>query len=268
MESVTAALNIYSSLNHPRRVRPTIRYVLEDLGMDMPPLDVDLCDPTSFGVGDPCLDRLREQCDRLTENGDGCERLKLVKKPLMYRLKVNGRFRVVAWQERPSVDGSTLCEPFLTWACAWGLRKDGDPNDCYEHFKRLHNRDQLLPNQDDINRHHIELGARIISQAYSEAPLHLAAARSRRGQEVQCEIAGIEARLKLTGDPNCETLYIVLNRASLRRVGNKKAQEGILTQVFRAFEPHLALWDVIDPTEYDKDLSNHWEYAARFCVLP
>lgn len=259
--SVGAALDVFSSPVHPKRVRPTIRYLEDDLGWSLPPYSVDLCN-----ISSDSLDHLRTICTHLSSIG---EPLRVVKDSdkVVHRVVVRSRLRVVAWQEPPKKP--CFCEPFLTWACAEGLRRKGDHSDCYLYFERLYARDQLLPTADDVCRHRLELGARVVNEAAETALGHIACASRHAGQEVQCSIAGLDGKLLLLkGDDGIDELYIVLDRSGLRRIGGKPVQDAVLRGVFGAFEKYLMEYDEISPTDYPGSSLDAWETSVKYGFVP
>jgi hypothetical protein len=236
---------------HPRRVRPTLRCYCEDFGLPLPPASVDLCSYTTR-----TLTHLRSICVEL----ETYKRLLSAEDRIVRTVRVGSR-RVAAWQEGGAEPA--FCEPFLTWACAEGNRRD-----CYVKFKTLAAKGNLLPCRDDVLRHRIELDARIIQQAKRDVPDVLAAARAQPGTELEAQLGGIDTRLLVMQDATgVAELYVVLNRFVLRRLGNKQAQDLILMGVFRRFEKYCAAWEIISPTDYPGSALGPFEESVKYGLL-
>lgn len=125
------------------RVRPTLRCLVEDLGLAVPTLDVDL-----GTIDDPIVEEARRLAP---DSPRGQKRILAIKSPLVYRLRHSDR------------RGATWVDPANTmWLLAVERRREGAEDDAYEYFADLHRRGQLLPNRDDELRLRAELAAEIL----------------------------------------------------------------------------------------------------------
>lgn len=125
------------------RVRPTLRCLVEDLGLPIPPLDVDL-----GTIDNPIVEEARRLAP---DSPKGQKRILAIKSPLIYRLRHSDR------------RGATWVDPANTlWLLAVERRREGAEDDAYEYFADLHRRGQLLPNRDDELRFRAELAAEIV----------------------------------------------------------------------------------------------------------
>src|SRR5919108_972390 len=115
-----------------RRTRVTLRCVREDLGLDIPPVEIDL------GTLDHPL--VAEACRVAPTAPRGQKRILAIEHPLIYRLR-HGRWRGATWLE---IDEGRF------WLCAAAQRAAGSADDAYEHFLALHDAGQLLPDDDDL----------------------------------------------------------------------------------------------------------------------
>jgi hypothetical protein len=122
----------------PRRGRPTIRCFTQDLGLELPDLDVDLGD-----IDDPWLDELRRIAPR---SPTGQKRILSIRSPMVYRLRVSDE-RGATWLEESRN---------VVWLCAVQRREEGSGDDAYVWFAELHADNQLLPSDDDRLRDRAE----------------------------------------------------------------------------------------------------------------
>jgi hypothetical protein len=114
-----------------RRARPTIRCLTEDLGLELPELDVDLGD-----FHDPWLDELR----RIAPHSPaGQKRILSIRSPLVFRLRVSNE-RGATWLDEARG---------VVWLCAVQHREDGSDGDAFVRFAELHESGRLLPTDDD-----------------------------------------------------------------------------------------------------------------------
>jgi mRNA-degrading endonuclease RelE of RelBE toxin-antitoxin system len=103
-----------------RRARPTIRCLTEDLGSEIPGLDV--------GIGDiegAWLDELRRIAP---VSPQGQKRILAIVQPVVYRLRV-GSFRGATWVD----EGNGI-----VWLCAVHRREQDSDDDAYAWFADLH----------------------------------------------------------------------------------------------------------------------------------
>jgi hypothetical protein len=114
-----------------RRARPTIRCLRDDLGVELPTVDVDL-----GSAEHPLMEEARRAASAALR---GQKRILAIDHPLVYRLR-DGRWRGATWLEDEA-------ERF--WLLAGAQRAAGSYSDAYEVFVTLHDAGQLLPSGDD-----------------------------------------------------------------------------------------------------------------------
>jgi hypothetical protein len=119
------------------RARPTIRCLVEDLGIDLPDLGTDL-----GALDDPWIAELRRIAP---QSPMGQKRILSIAHPLVYRLRVSSE-RGATWVDE---DG-------FVWLCAVRRREDGSDDDAFEWFAELHQDGRLLPTEDDRLRDQAE----------------------------------------------------------------------------------------------------------------
>jgi hypothetical protein len=112
------------------RVRPTLRCLVEDLGLQIPPLDIDL-----GSLDDPMVAEARRLAP---DSPSGQKRILAIKSPLIYRLR-HGDLRGATWVDRND----------SLWLLAVERRKADSEDDAYEYFAELHRKGRLLPTGDD-----------------------------------------------------------------------------------------------------------------------
>ncbi len=114
-----------------RRTRVTIRCLRDDLGLELPTVDVDL-----GGLDHPLLAEARRVAPTAPI---GQKRILAIAHPLVYRLR-HGRWRGATWHES---------EAARFWLLAGAQREAGTREDAYEVFVALQEAGQLLPADDD-----------------------------------------------------------------------------------------------------------------------
>ena len=118
------------AMSETRRARPTIRCLVEDLGVELPDLTAYL-----GGLDEPWIDELR----RITpESPTGQKRILFVAHPLVYRLRLSSE-RGTTW----------LDEDGVGWLRAVRRRVEGSDDDAFRWFANLHKSGRLLPTDDD-----------------------------------------------------------------------------------------------------------------------
>lgn len=164
-----------------RRTRPTIRCLRDDLGLELPTIDVDL-----GTIEHPLMDEARRVAPTAPR---GQKRVLAIDHPLVYRLR-HGRWRGATWLEE---------EAARFWLLAGGRRAAGSRDDAYEVFVALQQSGQLLPTDDDRLRDVFERDTRVLAAARTEAPRSLQAASAVRGSDVLIRFGGlVDARLLLS----------------------------------------------------------------------
>jgi hypothetical protein len=110
-----------------RRTRVTLRCLLDDLKLEIPPVEVDL------GRLDHVL---VDEARRLTPTAPrGQKRILSIEHPLVYRVR-HGRWRGATWLE---TDATRF------WLCAGAQREEGSGEDAYEQFATLHRASGCCP---------------------------------------------------------------------------------------------------------------------------
>lgn len=228
-------------LHSRRRPRPTIRCLTEDLGLDLPPLDVDLGD-----LKHPWLDELRRIAPR---SPVGQKRILAIGHPLVYRLRVSSA-RGATW-----VDD----EQGIVWLCAVHRREVGSETDAYTWFSELHTRDQLLPSDDDRLRDRAEAVTRL-QRGLRLAFLQMAdRAVERPGNELKSDLGDyLPCRLLVLGGGELQEIWCALGvfaadgssvRAELRDVLFVALEEHLAPAVFEARSDwptgELRWWEVV-----------------------
>ena len=136
-------------MTRARRSRPTIRCLVEDLGVELPELSVDLGD-----IDHPWLEELRRIAPT---SPTGQKRILSISHPVVYRLRVSGE-RGATW----------LDDNEVVWLCAVRRREDGSDDDAFEWFAQLHAAERLLPSDDDQLRDRAEEVLRLHRRLTSE----------------------------------------------------------------------------------------------------
>jgi hypothetical protein len=131
------------------RTRPTLRCVVEDLELPVPPIEVDLGD----------LDHIliKEARRVAPDSPKGQRRILAIKYPLVFRIRHAG-LRGATWVDDQDV----------LWLLAVESRKEGSIDDAYEYFVGLHQKDRLLPDQQDTLRLRAEETAQLLIRLENE----------------------------------------------------------------------------------------------------
>lgn len=199
-----------------RRTRVTLRCVREDLGLVVPPVEVDL-----GNLDHPLVAEAR----RLASSAPrGQKRILSIEHPLIYRLR-HGRWRGATWFET---------EEARFWLCAGAHREEGSGEDAYERFAALHGAGRLLPDDDDRLRDALERNARIIDAAHGAIPNALKEALARRGHDVTvCFGELVDARLHATAAGD-EIWIAIATQAADRRFVDERLRDVLFRLVFDA----------------------------------
>jgi hypothetical protein len=107
-----------------------LRCLVEDLGLQIPPLEVEL-----GSINEPTIGEARRLAP---DSPRGQKRILGIKSPQIYRLR-HSDLRGATWVDRNDV----------LWLLAVERRKEDSENDAYEYFTELHRKGQLLPTEDD-----------------------------------------------------------------------------------------------------------------------
>jgi hypothetical protein len=166
-----------------RRTRVTLRCLREDLGLGVPPVEVDI------GTLDHPL--IAEARRIASEAPKGQKRVLSISYPLVYRLR-HGRWRGATWLE---ADESRF------WLCGAAQREEGSRDDAFEVFAALHEAGRLLPDDDDRLRDALERNARILDAAAAEIPALLEQASDKRGRDVPAQVGDlVDLRIHVASD--------------------------------------------------------------------
>lgn len=204
-----------------RRTRVTLRCVLEDLELDVPPVEVDL-----GALDHPLVAEARRIAPTAPR---GQKRILAIEHPLVYRLR-HGRWRGATWLET---------DEGRFWLCAGALRAAGSADDAYEHFIALQAAGRLLPDDDDRLRDALERNARIIDAAAAVIPEALADAFARRCCDIGLRFGNVvDARLHATAAGD-EIWVAIATQAADGRVVDERLRDVLFRLVFDAAEAEL-----------------------------
>lgn len=209
------------SLRSARRTRVTIRCVREDLGLDLPPVDVDL------GTLDhPLVSEARRIAPSAPR---GQKRILSIDHPFVYRIR-HARWRGATWLET---------DERRVWLCAGSQREEGSGDDAYEHFAALHAAGQILPDDDDRLRDALERSARIIDAATATIPEALADALASRARDVAARLGDlIDVRLHATAAGD-EIWVAIATQAADGGFVDERLRDVLFRLVFDAAEAEL-----------------------------
>jgi hypothetical protein len=204
-----------------RRTRVTLRCVREDLGLDVPPVEVEL-----GSLDHPLVTEAR----RLAPSAPrGQKRILSIEHPLVYRIR-HARWRGATWLET---------DEGRFWLCAGAQREEGSGDDAYEHFVALHDAGRLLPTDDDRLRDALERNARIIDAVTAAIPEALADALARRGRDVTMRFGDlVDARLHATAAGD-EIWVAIATQAVDGRFVDERLRDVLFRLVFDAAEAEL-----------------------------
>jgi hypothetical protein len=125
------------------KARPTLRCLVDDLGLQIPPIEIDL-----GSIDDPMVGEARRVAP---DSPRGQKRILAIKAPLVYRLR------------HSDLRGATWVDPNdALWLLAVERRKEDAEDDAYEYFTELHRKGRLLPTPDDELRLHAEVAAKFL----------------------------------------------------------------------------------------------------------
>lgn len=216
----TAPVRSDASMTEMRRARPTIRCLVEDLGIELPDLATDLGD-----LDDPWLVELRRIAPT---SPTGQKRVLAIDHPLVYRLRVSSE-RGATW-----VDD----EEGFVWLCAVRRRADGSDDDAYEWFEELHWEGRLLPTDDDQLRDQAEEAVRLFRQLRGAVFELVDGARDDVGTEHDRDLDGWRpARVLVYRSKGVEEIWCAI---SVRAVDGNFIRPELRDLLFAALEEHLA----------------------------
>jgi hypothetical protein len=201
-----------------RRARPTIRCLTNDLGLDLPPLDVDLGE-----VEHPWMNELRRVAPGTPQ---GQKRILSIDRPLLYRLRV-GSERGATWRE-----GDTV------WLCGVHRREDGSQDDAFKWFADLHAVGQLLPTDDDHLRDRAEAAIRLHRALTSDLYRLIDGAMAGSGEELMSDLCGwLPCRALIVQSGDVQEIWCAL---SILDVDRNFVREAIRDLLFAELEKYVA----------------------------
>lgn len=204
-----------------RRTRVTLRCVREDLGVDLPPVEVDL-----GGLDHPLVAEARRVAP---SSPRGQKRILAIEHPLVYRIR-HGRWRGATWLE---TDAGRF------WLCAGAQREEASSDDAYERFAALHAAGRLLPDDDDRLRDALERNARIIDGAAAEIPGALSDALVSHGRDVTVRVGElVDMRLHATSAGD-EIWVAIATQAADGRFVDERLRDVLFRLVFDAARAEL-----------------------------
>ena len=177
-----------------RRVRITLRCLVEDLGLEVPGID------RPIGLIDhPMLDEARRVAP---SSPQGQKRILSIRRPPVYRLR-HSTDRGATWLDE---------EENILWLVAVARREDQSENDAFAVFARLHQAGRLLPSDDDRCRIEFEQGAELLARVRRDIVPLLAAAREAPGTDAGLDLAGfVPARAQSMRAAGIEELWMAVS---------------------------------------------------------
>ena len=204
----------------PRRARPTIRCLTEDLDVEIPGLDVDM------GLMEhPWLEELRRIAPT---SPTGQKRILSIAHPLIYRLRVSSE-RGATW-----VDS----DDDIVWLCAVRRREEGSDDDAFEWFAELHAAGTLLPSDDDRLRDRAEEAIRLHRRLTGELFALVGRALASPGVECAADLdEWLPCRVLVLDDGSVEEIWCGL---SVRATDDVFIRPELRDILFASLEAHLA----------------------------
>jgi len=176
-----------------RRVRPTLRCLIDDLHLPLPGLDVDL-----GSIEHPML---REARRLAPGSPKGQKRIPGIGSPLVHRIRVSDE-RGATWVDEAHS---------ILWLCAAGRRKEGSNDDALAWIADLHGAGRLLPTEDDHLRDRAEAAIRLQSRLISELLDLLAEARVVSGRDIETNLGDwVPARFLVIRATGTEEIWCAL----------------------------------------------------------
>jgi hypothetical protein len=203
-----------------RRARPTVRCLVDDLGIEIPGLDVDVGE-----IDHPLLEEVR----RLTPTSPkGQKRILAIDRPLIYRVRVS-EYRGATW-----VDD----ERDIVWLCAARRRQEGSDEDAYSYFEDLHEQGNLLPADDDYLRDRAEAAIRLQRGLTAELLALVDQALATQGTEYRQGLsAWLPCRVFVLESGGVQEIWCALGTRATDGTGVKPQLRDLL---FAALEQHVA----------------------------
>ncbi len=202
-----------------RRARPTIRCLVEDLGVELPGLDTDLGE-----LDDPWMAELRRIAPM---SPTGQKRILAIDHPLVFRLRVSSE-RGATW----------IDEDGVVWLCAVRRREEGSDDDAFEWFAGLHQDGRLLPTDEDRLRDRAEEALRSFRRLRGALFELVDVARYEPGTEHDRELDGwLPGRALVYRGEGVEEIWCAI---SVRAIDGNFIRSGVRDLLFAALEEHLA----------------------------
>ena len=202
-----------------RRARPTIRCLTEDLGVDLPGLDVDLGQ-----IEHPWVEELRRIAPT---SPTGQKRILSIDHPLVYRLRVSSE-RGATWAD----------DEDIVWLCAARRREEGSDDDAFEWFAELHATGSLLPSDDDRLRDRAEEAIRLHRRLTAELFGLVDRALTSKGAECETDLDGwLPCRVLVLDGDGVEEIWCGL---SVRATDGVFIRPEVRDILFASLEAHLS----------------------------
>jgi len=203
-----------------RRARPTIRCLVDDLGIELPGLDADLGD-----IDHPLMEEVRRLAPTSPQ---GQKRILAIDHPLVYRIRVSD-YRGVTWVDE---------EHDIVWLCAARRREEGSEGDAYRYFQHLHEQGNLLPADDDYLRDRAEAAIRLQRGLTAELLALVDQALATPGTEYRQDLGDwLPCRVLVLESGGVQEIWCALGTRAIDGTGVKPQLRDLL---FAALERHVA----------------------------
>ncbi len=201
-----------------RRARPTIRCLIEDLGIELPDLTTDL-----DGLDNAWIAELR----RIAPTSPaGQKRILSIDHPLVYRLRLSAE-RGATWVDEEGV----------VWLCAVRRREEGSDDDAFEWFAELHRDGRLLPTDDDRLRNQAEEALRLFRRLRADLFELVDRARGVTGTEHASDLDHwLPSRVLVYLSDGVEEIWCAI---SVRAADGNFIRPEMRDLLFAALEEHL-----------------------------
>lgn len=214
-----ASVRLATDMGDIRRARPTIRCLIEDLGVELPGLDTGLGELEDPWIAEP---------HRIAPTSPvGQKRILAIDHPLVYRLRVSAE-RGATW----------LDEDGVVWLCAVRRREDGSDDDAFAWFAELHQDGRLLPTDQDRLRDHAEEAVRSFGRLRAALFELIEVARDEPAIEHDTELDGwLPSRALVYRGDDVEEIWCAI---SVRAADGNFIRPAVRDLLFVALEDHLA----------------------------
>jgi mRNA-degrading endonuclease RelE of RelBE toxin-antitoxin system len=203
-----------------RRGRPTVRCLVDDLGIELPSLDIDL-----RNLDHPLLEEARRLA---STSPQGQKRILAIDHPLVYRIRVSD-YRGVTWVDE---------EHDIVWLCATRRREEGSEEDAYRYFQHLNELGNLLPTDDDYLRDRAEAAIRLQRGLTAELLGLVDHALATAGNEYRQDLGGwLPCRVLVLESGGVQEIWCALGTRAIDGSGVKPQLRDLL---FAALERHVA----------------------------